>query len=105
MNRSFAIMGVKYPNREETKKPEKRSKGASVEDHAVKKRKVSSADAGSSKADPKVLAMKPPRPPPKVLSANKGNRLVRYLRGVSRSEMCSESFIRELEETISHSPL
>ena len=40
-----------------------------------------------------------------MLSTKKGNRLVRYLRGVSHSEMCSESFILELEETISYSPL
>jgi hypothetical protein len=78
VNRSFAVMGVKYPDREETKKPEKRSKGASSEDPAAKKRKVSSADAGSSKDDPKVLSSKPPRPPPKVPSAKKGNRLARY---------------------------
>ena len=55
MNRSFAVMGVKYPDREEPKKTEKRSKGASGEDPVAKKRKISSADAGSSKATPKVL--------------------------------------------------
>ena len=49
--------------------------------------------------------MRPPRPPPKVPSAKKGNRLARYLRGVSHSELSSESFMRELEETISYSPL
>ncbi|KAG2604939.1 hypothetical protein PVAP13_4NG151319 [Panicum virgatum] len=65
-------MGVKYPDREEPKKPEKRSKGASSEDPAAKKRKVSSADVGSSKAEPKVLSAKPPRPPPKVLLSKKG---------------------------------
>jgi len=98
-------MGVKYPDREEPKKPEKRSKGASGEDPAAKKRKFSSADAGSSKAAPKVLATKPHRPPPRVPLAKKGNRLARYLRGVSHSELCSESFMRELEDTISYSPL
>jgi len=55
VNRSFAVMGVKYPDREEPKKTEKRSKGASGEDPVAKKRKISSADAGSSKATPKVL--------------------------------------------------
>ena len=68
VNRSFAVMGVKYPDREEPKKLEKRSKGTSSEDPAAKKRKVSSVDVGSSKAEPKVLSAKPPRPPPKVLS-------------------------------------
>ena len=101
VNRSFAVMGVKYPDREEPNKPEKRNKGASSEDPAANKRKVSSADAETSKAGPKVLSAKPPRPPPKVLSTKKGNRLVRYLRGVPHSEMCSESFMRELEETVS----
>ena len=96
VNRSFAVMGVKYPDREEPKIPEKRSKGASIKDPAAKKRKVSSTDVGSSKADPNVLSAKPPHPPQKVPSAKKGNRLARYLRGVSHSEMCSESFMREL---------
>ncbi|XP_039805127.1 uncharacterized protein LOC120669437 [Panicum virgatum] len=65
-------MGVKYPDREEPKKPEKRSKGTSGEDPAAKKRKVSSADADASKADPKVLTAKLPRPPPKAPSTKKG---------------------------------
>ena len=38
-------------------------------------------------------------------SAKKGNRLVRYLRDVPPREMCSESFLRQLEETVSYSPL
>ena len=38
VNRSFAVMGVKYPDREEPKKPEKRSKGASGEDPVAKKK-------------------------------------------------------------------
>ena len=59
VNRSFAVMGVRYPDWEEPKKPEKRSKDASSEDPTAKKRKVSSADVGSSKADPKVLSVKP----------------------------------------------
>ena len=92
MNRSLVVMGVKYLDREEPEKPEKRNKGASGEEPAAKKRKVSSANVGSSKAAPKVLATKPPRPPSKVASAKKGNRLTRYLQGVSSSEMCSESF-------------
>ena len=87
MNRSLVMMGVKYTDREEPKKPERRGKGALSEEPAAKKRKVSFADAGSSKAVPKVLATKPPRPPPKVTS-KKGNRFTRYLRGVSCSEMC-----------------
>jgi len=105
VNRSFAVMGVKYPNQEEPRKPEKRSKGTSSEDPAVKKRKVSSADTEASKAKPKILSAKLPRPPPKVPSAKKGNRLVRYLRDVPPREMCSESFMWELEETVSYSPL
>ena len=105
VNRSFAIVGVKYPDQEEPKKPEKRSKGALGEDPATKKRKISSADAECSKVAPKVPATKPLLPPPKVPSAKKGNRLARYLRGVSHSELSSESFMRELEETISYSPL
>ena len=99
VNRSLVVMGVKYVDREEPEKPEKRSKGAPSEEPAAKKRKVSSADAaGSSKATPKVLATRP-SPPPKVTS-KKGNRMTRYLRGVSSGEMCSESFLRELEETV-----
>ena len=79
------------------------ARGAPSEEPAAKKRKVSSADAaGSSKATPKVLATRP-SPPPKVTS-KKGNRLTRYLRNVSSSEMCSDSFLRELEETVSLSP-
>ena len=105
VNRSFAVMGVRYPDRVEPKKPEKRSKGTSSEDPATKKKKVSFADAEASKAYPKVLSAKPPRPPPKVPSAKKGNRLVRYLRDVPPREMCSESFLRQLEETVSYSPL
>ena len=65
VNRYFAVMGVRYPDWEEPKKPEKRSNGASSEYPAAKKRRVSSADAGSLKADPKVLSSKPPRPPPR----------------------------------------
>jgi hypothetical protein len=95
---------VKYVDREEPKKPERRGKGASGEEPVAKKRKMSSADIGSSKATSKVLVTKPPRPPPKVMP-KKGNRLTRYLRNVSSSEMCSESFLRELEETVSLSPL
>ena len=96
-------MSVKYVDREEPKKTERRGKGALIEELVAKKRKMSSADVVSSKAIPKVLATKPPRPPPKVTS-KKGNRLTRYLRNVSSSEMCSESFLRELEETVSLSP-
>jgi len=76
VNRSFAVMGVKYPDRVEPKKPEKRSKGTSSEDPAAKKRKVSSADAEAPKADPKVSSSRLPRPPPKVPSTKKGNHLV-----------------------------
>ena len=36
VNRSFAVMGVRYPDRVEPKKPEKRSKGTSSEDPAAK---------------------------------------------------------------------
>ena len=103
MNRSLVVMGVKYVDREEPKKPEKRGKGASGVEPVAKKRKISSADVGSSKATSKVLATKPPCPPPEVTS-KKGNRLIRYLRNVSSSEMCSESFLRELEEIVSLSP-
>ena len=75
VNRSLVVMGVKYVDREEPEKPEKRSKGAPSEEPAAKKRKVSSADAaGSSKATPKVLVTRPPRPPPKVTS-KKGNHM------------------------------
>jgi len=105
VNHSFAVMGVRYPDRVEPKKPEKRSKGTSSEDPAAKKRKVSSADVEAPKAEPKVSSSRPPRPPPKVPSTKKGNRLVQYLRDVAPREMCSESFMRVLEETISHSPL
>ena len=104
VNRSLVVMGVKYVDREEPKKPERRGKGASGEEPVAKKRKMYSADVGSSKVTSKVLATKPPRPPPKATS-KKGNRLTRYLRNVSSSEMCSESFLRELEETVSLSPL
>ena len=104
MNRSLVVMGVKYVDREEPKKPERRGKGASGEEPVAKKRKMSSADVGSSKATSKVLATKPPCPPPEVTS-KKGNRLTRYLQNVSSSEMCSESFLRELEEIVSLSPL
>ena len=38
-------------------------------------------------------------------STKKGNRLVRYLRDVPLGEMCTNSFLRELEDTISYSPL
>jgi hypothetical protein len=75
-------MGVRYVDREEPEKLEKRNKGASSEEPATKKRKVSSIDAGSSKAAPEVLATKPPHPPSKVTSAKKGNHLTRYLRCV-----------------------
>jgi hypothetical protein len=105
VNRSLAVMGVKYLDREEPKKPEKRSKVASGKDPVAKKRKVSSTAAESSKVAPKVPSARPPRPPPKVPSAKKGNRLARYLRGVSHSELSSKSFMRDLEETISYSPL
>jgi len=54
VNRSFAVMGVKYPDREEPKKPEKRNKGASGEDPVAKKRKPSSDVVESSKVNPKV---------------------------------------------------
>ena len=70
-----------------------------------KKRKVSSAAAESSKVTLKIPSARPACPLPKVPSAKKGNRLARYLRGVSHSELSSESFMRELEETISYSPL
>ena len=96
---------MKYPDRVEPKKPEKRSKGISDEDPAAKRTKVSSVDAEASKADSKVSSSKPPRPPTKVPSTKKGNRLVRYLRDVPPREMCSDSFLRELEDTISYSPL
>jgi len=65
VNWSLVVMGVKYTDREEPKKPERRGKGALSEEPAAKKRKVSFADAGSSKVVLKVLATKPPRPPPK----------------------------------------
>ena len=54
VNRSLAVMGVKYPNCEEPKKPEKRNKGASGEDPVAKKRKPSSDVVESSKVNPKV---------------------------------------------------
>jgi len=54
VNRSFAVMGVKYPDREEPKKPEKRNKGASGEDPVAKKRKPSSDVVELSKVNPKV---------------------------------------------------
>ena len=76
VNRSFAVMGVRYPDRVEPKKPEKRSKGTSSEDPAAKKRKVSSADTEAPKAEPKVSSLRPPRSPPKVPSTKKGNHLV-----------------------------
>jgi len=98
-------MGMKYPDRVEPKKPEKRSKGTSSEDRAAKKRKISSADAEASKADLEVSSSKPPLPPPKVPTTKKGNHLVRYLHDVPPREMCSDSFLRELEDTISYSPL
>ena len=44
VNQSFAVMGMKYIDREEPKKPEKRSKGASSEESSAKKRKASTAD-------------------------------------------------------------
>ena len=75
VNRSFAVMGVKYTDREEPKKPEKRSKGASSEEPSAKKRKASTADDDAPKADPKtdpkVSSSRPPRPPPKVPSTKK----------------------------------
>ncbi|KAG2604242.1 hypothetical protein PVAP13_4NG055908 [Panicum virgatum] len=89
-------MGVKYPDRVEPKKPEKRSKGTSSEDPAAKKRKVSSAHAEASKANPKVFSSRPPRPPQKVPSTKKGNRLVRYLRDVPPREMCRSDNVRDV---------
>ena len=106
VNRSLAVMGVKYLDQEEPRKPEKRSKGASSEEPAAKKKKVSLVVAEPSKVASKVAAGRPPRPLlSKVLSAKKGNRLTHYIRGVSRNELCIESFMRELEEMISYSPL
>ena len=95
-------MGVKYSAREEPQKLEKRGKGASSEDPVSKKRKVSAVAADS----PKAPVGKPPRPPSSKVSApRKCNRLDRYLRGVPCGELCSRSFMRELEETISYFPL
>ena len=104
-------MVVKYAAREEPPKPGYRGRGVgtSSEDPATKKLKKPASP--TIDVSSRATGERPPRAPVAHVSTRKlealkkkGTLLDKYLRRFSGREMGSDSFMKELAETVSYSP-
>ena len=104
-------MGVKYAAREEPPKPGYRGRGVGTSSEDPVTKKLKKPASPTIDVSSRATGERPPRAPVAQVSTRKlealkkkGTLLDKYLRRFSGREMGSDSFMKELAETVSYSP-